>query len=106
MLPEYLISLFLIFTLSVIVESLFVPRGRWMMWWSWKKFLVFFLPLMVLAYVWDLAAFVRGHWVYNDDVLLGVWVGGVPVEDWLFFFLVPNLVRIWLTLTESLVKNG
>jgi len=53
------------------------------------------LPALVSAAVvgfpyiiWD--ALVTGqHWTFNADYITGVYISGLPVEEWLFFFTVP-----------------
>jgi lycopene cyclase domain-containing protein len=39
---------------------------------------------------WVLYAIAQGHWHYDDDLILGVRLpGGIPVEEVLFFLVVP-----------------
>jgi|SRR3989344_6477576 len=56
-------------------------------------------PLLILAplflligFVWDTIAVSRGWWVYGRPYLLGPTIGVIPVEDLLFFVLVPTSV--------------
>ena len=44
---------------------------------------------LVLGTIWDYIAISRGWWSYGKDFLLGPTVYGIPVEDFLFFILVP-----------------
>ena len=40
--------------------------------------------------LWDLAATAAGHWRFDHDQTLGLDLpGGLPVEEWLFFLVVP-----------------
>lgn len=40
--------------------------------------------------LWDLAAVAAGHWEFDTSQTLGVVLpGGLPVEEWLFFVVVP-----------------
>jgi lycopene beta-cyclase len=47
------------------------------------------LPVMVVYVVWDLVATTRGHWSFADRYILGVRLLGLPMEEWLFFLVVP-----------------
>ncbi len=39
-------------------------------------------------WVWDFIATARGHWSFNPDYVLGLFIVGMPVEEWLFFVVV------------------
>ena len=48
------------------------------------------LPVVPLFVAWDLYAVARGHWSFDRSQLLGVRLpGGLPVEEVLFFVVVP-----------------
>ena len=56
----------------------------------WRRFLVAVLPEFVLFVGWVLYAIARHHWVYDAGRTLGVRLpGGIPVEEVLFFLVVP-----------------
>lgn len=47
-------------------------------------------PVLVVFLVWDLYAIDRGHWDFDPDQTLGVALpGGVPLEELLFFLVIP-----------------
>lgn len=46
-------------------------------------------PVVVLFGLWDLAATARGHWWFSPRYTTGVTLLGLPVEEWLFFLVVP-----------------
>ncbi|GGK02829.1 lycopene cyclase [Pilimelia anulata] len=39
--------------------------------------------------VWDLVAVARGHWWFAPGRTVGLRLAGLPVEEWLFFLVVP-----------------
>ena len=39
--------------------------------------------------LWDVAAVQRGHWSFNPAYILGYSPFGLPIEEWLFFIVVP-----------------
>jgi lycopene beta-cyclase len=47
------------------------------------------LPVLVLFLAWDLVATARGDWSFAGRYLIGVRLLGLPVEEWLFFLVVP-----------------
>jgi lycopene cyclase domain-containing protein len=56
----------------------------------WKRLLLSLLPVVALFYVWDAYAIDRGHWTFDPDRVTGVVLpGGVPLEELVFFVVVP-----------------
>jgi len=39
-------------------------------------------------WIWDVVATARGHWSFNPDYVLGLWLLGMPIEEWLFFVVI------------------
>ena len=56
----------------------------------WRRFLLAVLPEFVVFVVWVLFAIAQGHWDYSDELTLGLRLpGGIPLEEVLFFLVVP-----------------
>ena len=56
----------------------------------WRRLLVAVAPEFAVFVVWVLYAVAQGHWDYSDVLTLGVRLpGGIPVEEVLFFLVVP-----------------
>ncbi len=56
----------------------------------WRRLALAVLPEFVVFVVWVLYAIAAGHWDYSDERTLGVRLpGGMPVEEVLFFLVVP-----------------
>jgi lycopene cyclase domain-containing protein len=55
-----------------------------------RRLLLTLLPVLVVFVVWDAWAIAAGHWRFDRGLTLG-WTlpGGVPVEELLFFVVVP-----------------
>ena len=48
------------------------------------------IGLTALVFIpWDMWKTHAGVWSFNPDYLLGLYMGNLPVEEWLFFFTVP-----------------
>ena len=58
---------------------------------QWRRLLLTLLPVVAVFVVWDFYAIAAGHWDFDPAQLLGVVLpGGVPVEELLFFVVVPT----------------
>ena len=56
----------------------------------WRMLLLAVLPEFVVFLTWVLYAIAQGHWDYSATRTLGVRLpGGIPVEEVLFFLVVP-----------------
>src|SRR4051812_47333121 len=56
----------------------------------WRRFLLAVLPEFSVFVVWVLYAIAQGHWDYSSVRTLDVRLpGGIPVEEVLFFLVVP-----------------
>jgi lycopene cyclase domain-containing protein len=55
-----------------------------------RRLLLTVLPVAAVFVAWDLAAVAAGHWTYDPAQTLPVRLpGGLPVEEVLFFLVVP-----------------
>ncbi|HEU4912738.1 MAG TPA: lycopene cyclase domain-containing protein [Actinomycetes bacterium] len=55
-----------------------------------RRLLLTLLPVAAVFVVWDLYAIAQGHWDFDPEQTLGVLLpGGVPVEEMLFFLVIP-----------------
>lgn len=56
----------------------------------WRRLLLTLTPVAVLFFLWDAYAVSQGHWWFDADRILGVYVpAGVPLDEILFFVAVP-----------------
>jgi len=56
----------------------------------WRRLLLAVVPEFAVFVVWVLYAIAQGHWDYSDRLTLGVRLPGcIPVEEVLFFLVVP-----------------
>jgi lycopene cyclase domain-containing protein len=56
----------------------------------WRRLLMALVPELTVFVVWVLYAIAAGHWDYSRTRTLGVRLpGGIPVEEVLFFLVVP-----------------
>jgi lycopene cyclase domain-containing protein len=56
----------------------------------WRRILLTLLPVVAVFVVWDLVAIAVGHWWYDGGQIIGLILpGGLPIEEVLFFVIVP-----------------
>jgi lycopene cyclase domain-containing protein len=55
----------------------------------WRRLLPTLLPGFVLGVGWDLYAIHRHQWSFDKQYLVGVSVAGLPLEEALFFVVIP-----------------
>lgn len=67
----------------------------------WRRWLLSLLPVVAVFVAWDVYAVSRRHWTYDPAQTLGVVVGTLPVEELLFFVVVPTCAL----LTYEAVRN-
>ena len=46
------------------------------------------LPFIMFT-IWDIIVTARGHWSFNPDYTIGFRIFGLPVEEILFFIVIP-----------------
>lgn len=47
------------------------------------------LAVAVPFWIWDVIVTARGHWSFNEAHVIGLNILGMPIEEWLFFVVVP-----------------
>ena len=62
----------------------------------WRRLSLALLPGLVLGVLWDVYAVRHGQWGFDRRYLLGVWLGRLPVEEVLFFLVVPTCAILTL----------
>ncbi len=68
------------------VLSFYPPLGFY----KHKKALALSIGLIVFIFgLWDCIAAYRGHWHFNPEAVYGLRILNLPVEEWLFFIVIP-----------------
>ena len=76
-----------LFTLSFPLLRSFEPKLQF-----WRKWPGLFTGIAVMATVfliWDAIFTANGVWGFNPRYLVGPRIAGLPIEEWLFFLVVP-----------------
>ncbi len=64
---------------------------------------VFFVTgiFFLVGVLWDSFAIFRGHWNFNEDFLVGIKIGLMPLEEYLFMLVVP----FWIIVVYKFINN-
>jgi len=56
----------------------------------WKRLLITIAVPVVVFVIWDLYAISAGHWGFDSDTTTGIVLpGNLPIEELLFFIVIP-----------------
>jgi lycopene beta-cyclase len=55
-----------------------------------RRWLAALLPVFLVFNLWDWLAIRRGHWTYNPRYTTGIHLLGLPLEELVFFLVVPT----------------
>jgi len=81
---EYLIIM-LIFTLPFISFAVYKRRFR--------ALILAGIMGLVIGVPWDIiSACYFNTWYWNEDTLMGIWIGCLPLEEYLFMILIPMML--------------
>lgn len=98
---EYLLALVIIFLISLAVSFKFKLK----IFNNFKQLILFYIILIPIAIAWDNIAVVRGHWLYPGRGILGIFLGYVPIEDYLFVIVCGYNALVLYKLTDKLLKK-
>lgn len=55
----------------------------------WKSLFIATIIPATFFIVWDIYFLKQGVWSFNNDYILGFRLGGLPIEEWMFFLVIP-----------------
>jgi len=87
---EYLAILIAVFLVSMILKL----RYRIQLFKSVKEGLLVIISLFVFGSLWDSYALLRGYWSFKEDFFIGVDIGVMPLEEYLFMLIISFLVLV------------
>ncbi|HEY7857004.1 MAG TPA: lycopene cyclase domain-containing protein [Candidatus Nanopelagicales bacterium] len=67
----------------------------------WRRLALTVLPVLAVFFAWDAYAVAAGHWHFDASRIVGLHVAGVPVEEVLFFLVVPVAAVLTLEAVRS-----
>ena len=71
-----------------------------------KRALMSIIPVAILFLIWDAYAVASGHWKFDPDQVLGIYGPfGIPLEEYLFFLIVPMAAIMTIEGVRSVKKH-
>lgn len=56
----------------------------------WRRLVLSWLPAVIVFCAWDAYAIAVGHWSFDTDRILGIYLpGAIPLDELLFFLAIP-----------------
>ena len=60
----------------------------------------------IIGTIWDTFAIMRGHWTFPSENNLGIVLGVIPLEEYLFILIVPYfIITIYKLIDSKFRKN-
>lgn len=56
---------------------------------QWKAVVLSLIAVTTIFVAWDVVFTIEGVWGFNPDYLLGINILHLPIEEWMFFLLIP-----------------
>jgi lycopene cyclase domain-containing protein len=55
----------------------------------WRRLVLTLAPVVAVFTAWDVLAIRAGHWAYDPRQTTGLRIGNLPIEELLFFVVIP-----------------
>lgn len=88
--PEYLIILLVILLVTIFIQykcGIHLYHSR-------KERLQVILPFLIFGIFLDYFGVYRHYWTFPGDGLIGIRFFGLPIEEFLFFFIAPYFALV------------
>ena len=98
---NYLQVLIFIWACAIFIAAVFRVRVQRF----WRNFLITDLCILVIYLIWDYWAISRKNWYFDEAQILGVKIlGKIPIEEILFFVIVPFTSLLTYLALKKLTK--
>ncbi len=87
---EYLLSLTILLFIALILKVKYKIK----IFKSLKETVFFYLIIFFVGTIWDNFAVWRGHWFYPGKGILGIFIGLIPLEDYVFAIITSYTVLV------------
>jgi lycopene cyclase domain-containing protein len=73
---------------------------------QFKRVVLTIAPVAFLFIAWDKYAIANGHWYFDKDQILGIFGPfGIPLEEYLFFIVVPIAALMTIEAVRTVKKH-
>jgi lycopene cyclase domain-containing protein len=84
---------YLIILIGFLIVTLFLEyKYRLKLYNSRKERVIIPVFFFIIATIWDHFAVYRGHWAFEGPGLIGINIGLIPLEEYLFFLIIPYFI--------------
>lgn len=94
---EYLIILLAVFAVTVFFEKKYHIN----LFSGWKERFLITIFFFVVGSLWDTFSIWRGYWFFPAEKILGIKIGFMPLEEYLFMLIVPYFIMTFYKLIDS-----
>jgi lycopene cyclase domain-containing protein len=71
-----------------------------------KRALLSIIPTSIVFLIWDYYAVHSGHWFFDKQQVVGIYgPSGIPLEEFLFFIVVPLAALMTIEAVRAVKKN-
>lgn len=100
---SYLGVLLFIFLVTSLLEVILKAR----VWQKFKRLIFTIVPVVLAMTLWDWYAIINDHWFFNEKLTSGtILFGFLPIEELLFFALVPIASLLTFEAVRSIKKES
>ena len=72
----------------------------------YKQAIKAILPISIIFIIWDAYAIASGHWWFDKEQILGIFGPfGIPLEEYLFFTVVPLAAILTIEAVRTVKKH-
>lgn len=71
-----------------------------------NQFIIFWFLVIFLGSLWDNFAVFRGHWFYPGKGTIGLNIGLIPLEDYIFIMLVSYAILVMYLVSNKIIDSG
>ncbi len=99
---EYLIVLIILLLVTIILEK----TQHINLYFNRKERLEVVGLFFIIGVLWDTFAIWRGHWFFPPDRNIGITIGLMPLEEYLFMLILPYFIITIYKLIDSRFKKN
>jgi len=97
---------FLILLFILLITFLLEKKYKIHLYHSRKERFIIVLLFFMIGVIWDSFAIWRGDWTFSDGKNLGIRIGLMPLEEYLFILIIPySILTIYKLLDVKLAKQ-
>ena len=98
---EYLIIEICIFIIIFITQKI----NKIKLFENKTQLIAIFASTLIIGGIWDNYAVWRGHWFYPGKGILGIFLGYIPLEDYIFIIVVTYAILVGYKFYEKRFAN-